>query len=222
MPAGGKSYITSDKTVKYAAEHSLRETAIQKELQQVTMQHKRHTMMGAPECLQLTANLIKSIRAKKVLDIGVFTGCSALSAALALPDDGEVHGLDVSEDYVNIGRPYFEKSGVANKIKIHIGPGLDTLNKFLDDGQAGTFDFAFIDADKDNYINYYEKCLVLLRKGGIIAVDNTIWGGTVMDESDTSLDTTSIRAFNELVKDDQRVDISFLTIGDGLTLLFIK
>jgi len=217
-----KSFDTDNKIVKYALERSLREHPVLQELQQVTLKHKRSVMMGAPEVLQLTSNLIKAIRAQKVLDIGVFTGCSALTAALALPPSGEVHALDVSREYVSVGEPYWAKAGVSDKIKVHIAPALETLNKFINQGQQGTFDFAFIDADKINYLTYYEKCLVLLRKGGIIAVDNTIWSGDVINEEDQSCDTKAIRAFNDTVAEDPRVDISFLTIADGLSLFFIK
>lgn len=217
-----KSYGTDNKIVKYAMQHSLRQDAALAALCEETQRHTRSAMMGAPEVLQLTANLIRTIRAKKVLDIGIFTGCSSLSAALALPEDGQVHGFDISEEYVNVGKPFFERAGVTKKINIHIGPASANLQKFIDAGEKGTFDFAFIDADKGGYLDYYEKCLVLLRPGGIIAVDNTIWSGAVVDDSDQSEDTRSIRTFNDKVAHDTRVNISFLTIADGLTLLFVK
>jgi len=217
-----KSYNTDNKIVKYALDRSLREHVVLKELQAETQKHKRSLMMGAPEVLQLSSNLITAIGAKRVLDIGVFTGCSSLSAALALPASGEVHALDLNEDFVSIGKPFFAKAGVADKIKIHIAPAGDTLQRFIDEGQKGSFDFAFIDADKQNYHRYFEQCLVLLRKGGVIAVDNTIWSGKVIDESDQSADTVAIRAFNDAVASDDRVAISFLTIADGLSLLFVK
>jgi len=217
-----KSYNSDNKVVQYALEHSLRQHDVQRALAAETMEHPRARMQGAPEVLQLTANLMRSIGAKRVLDIGVYTGCSALSAALALPTGGEVFALDVSEEYLNIGKPYFAKAGVADKIKIHIAPANDTLQKLIDQGMENQFDFAFIDADKTNYCNYLEKCLVLLRSGGIIAVDNTLWGERVLDDSDQSEATAAIRAFNDKVKDDPRVDISFLTIADGLTLLFVR
>ncbi|XP_018023375.1 probable caffeoyl-CoA O-methyltransferase 2 [Hyalella azteca] len=179
-------------------------------------------MMGAPEVLQLTANLIRAIGGKRVLDIGMFTGSSALSAALALPDDGQVYGFDISEEYVKHGYPFFEKAGVKEKIKIHFGPAMDNLQKLVDDGQSGTFDFAFIDADKENYWGYYELCLLLVRRGGIIAVDNTLWSGRVFDTSHTDECTVAIREFNDKVHRDSRVRVSFLPIGDGLSLLFVQ
>jgi len=217
-----KSYESDNKIVNYALAHSLRQHEAQRALAAETTKHARARMQGAPEVLQLTANLMRSIGAKRVLDVGVFTGCSALSAALALPAGGEVFALDVSEEYVNVGKPFFAQAGVADKIKIHIAPASETLQKLIDAGMENQFDFAFIDADKPGYCDYFEKCLVLLRSGGIIAVDNTIYQGGVVDKENTSENCLGIRAFNEKVKDDPRVDISFLTIADGLTLLFIK
>lgn len=218
----GKSYLSKDPVIKYTSAISLRLTDVQKRLMETTMQQERYYMMGAPECLQLSANLIQCIGAKKVLDIGGFTGCSALAAALALPKDGEVNVLDISEDFINVGKPFFKEAGVSNKIKIHIAPALDTLQKFVSDGQTGSFDYAFIDADKPNYINYYELCLKLIRSGGIIAVDNTLWGNKVLNASDSTPFTVAIRSFNEHIKGDTRVNVSFLTTGDGFTLLFVK
>merc|ERR1712212_16436 len=187
-----KSYKNPDPLVKYCVDHSLRLTDVQKRLNEVTLQHSRGMMLGAPEVLQLNANLMQVIGAKKVLDIGVFTGASSLSAALALPPGGKVHALDVSEEYTSIGKPYWEEAGVSNKIHLHIAPATETLQKFIDDGQAGTFDFAFIDADKTGYDQYYEQCLVLLRVGGIIAFDNTLLNKAVIDLTNNNPNAVAI------------------------------
>ncbi|XP_064087889.1 probable caffeoyl-CoA O-methyltransferase 2 isoform X1 [Macrobrachium nipponense] len=217
-----KSYRNKDPLVAYTMQHSLRQTDVQKRLDEVTLKHRRAGMLGAPEVLQLNANLMQAIGAKKVLDVGVFTGASSLSAALALPADGEVHSLDLCEEYVNIGKPFWEEAGVTNKIHLHIAPAGDTLQKFIQEGRLGTFDFAFIDADKVGYDNYYECCLKLIRPGGIIAFDNTLWDGNVINSEDQSEDTVALRKLNEKLRDDQRINISFLKIGDGLTLCFKK
>ncbi|KAK7072080.1 hypothetical protein SK128_027660 [Halocaridina rubra] len=217
-----KSFRSKDPMVAYCVEHSIRLTDTQKKLNEMTMQHPRSRMLGAPESLQLNANLMRAIGAKKVLDVGVFTGASALSAALALPDEGEVHGLDHSEEYTNMAKPYWEEAGVSNKIHLHIAPASETLQKFIKNGQAGTFDFAFIDADKTHIDDYYEACLILIRSGGIIAFDNTLWDGRVMDPEDQTPDTVALKNLNVKLKDDQRINISFLNIGDGLTLCFKK
>lgn len=217
-----KSYGSEDPLVKYTTEHSLRMTDVQKELMEETLKHARGIMLGAPEVLQLNQNLMRIIGAKKVLDVGVFTGASSLAAALALPDDGEVHALDISEEYTNIGKPYWAKAGVAKKIHLHIAPATETLQKFIDERQAGTFDYAFIDADKPSYDRNYEQCLILVRSGGVIAFDNTLISGMVLDPASQEPSVVAIRQINAKLKDDQRINISFLNVGDGLTLCFKK
>lgn len=151
--------------------------------------------------------------------IGVFTGYTTLGMALALPDDGKVIGLDVSKEYTDIGRPYWQEAGVANKIDLRLQPALDSLDQLLANNEAGTFDFVFIDADKPNYINYYEKSLQLLRKDGIIAIDNTLWGGRLINTSINDNSTVTIRQLNEFIKTDERVDFVLLVISDGVTLV---
>ncbi|XP_045132083.1 probable caffeoyl-CoA O-methyltransferase 2 isoform X2 [Portunus trituberculatus] len=217
-----KSYSSEDPLLKYTVDHSLRLTDVQKRLNEVTFKHSRYQMLGAPEVLQLNANLIQAIGGKKVLDVGVFTGASSLSAALALPPDGEVHALDITEEYPSIGKPFWAEAGVADKIHLHIAPAGQTLQRLIDEGHAGSFDFAFIDADKPGYDDYYEKCLVLLRRGGIISFDNTVQAGRVIDPDDQKPATVAIRKLNEKLRDDQRINLSFLKIADGLTLCFIK
>ncbi|KAG7173670.1 probable caffeoyl-CoA O-methyltransferase 2 [Homarus americanus] len=217
-----KSYDSKDQLVKYTVDHSLRLTDVQKRLNEETLKHARYAMLGAPEVLQLNANIMKTMGAKKVLDVGVFTGSSSLSAALAIPPDGEVHALDISEEYTSIGKKYWSEAGVSHKIHLHIAPASNTLQKFIDEGQAGTFDYVFIDADKPNYDNYYEQCMILVHAGGVITFDNTLWDGSVLDLSDQTADTVALRKLNVKLRDDQRIDISFLNIGDGFTMCFKK
>ncbi|ESN93266.1 hypothetical protein HELRODRAFT_89194, partial [Helobdella robusta] len=153
---------------------------------------------------------------------GVFTGMSAMGIALVLPEDGKLVALDINDDYANIGRPFWKKAGVDKKINFIKGPALESLNKLINDGESGTFDFAFIDADKINYDNYYEACLKLVRSGGIIAIDNTLWDGRVYDPTANDTTTNIIRRLNEKILKDERVYVSLLVIGDGTTLCFKK
>merc|ERR1712029_826668 len=149
--------------------------------------------MGAPEVISLHGLLIKSLAARKVIDVGVFTGASSLAAALALPDDGIVIGCDVSEDFTSYAKKYWTEAGVEKKIKLEIAPAAETLKKLVDNGEENTFDFAFIDADKSGYDTYFELCLRLLRQGGIIAFDNTLWDGRVLDDAEQSEDTVALK-----------------------------
>lgn len=221
--AEGKSYKTEDPVVRYTVEHSLRQTDVQKKLTEETLKMSRGRMLGAPEVLQLNQNLMKLIGAKKVIDVGVFTGASSLAAALAIPDDGLVQALDVSKEYTDHAKVYWKEAGMEKKIHLHIAPANETLQKFIDGGQSGTYDFAFIDADKAGYDQYYEQCLVLIRSGGIIAFDNTIQGGRVADpNAKETPDLIAIRNLNKKLHNDSRIDISFLKIADGLTLCFKK
>ena len=154
--------------------------------------------------------------------IGTFTGYSALSVALALPEDGELIACDISEEWTAMGQKKWEQAGVSHKINLKLGPAVDTLDSLLKEGQQGYFVFAFIDADKANYPAYYEKCLKLLRKGGVIAIDNVLWGGSVIDSKRNDEDTKAIRELNDFIRNDKRVSISMVPIGDGLTLAFIN
>lgn len=162
--------------------------------------------------------LIQMLGAKKTLDIGTFTGYSALAVALALPQDGKVIACDINVEWTALAKQFWALAGVAQKIDLRLAPALDTLQALLDNGEAGTFDFAFIDADKNNYINYYEAAVKLLRPGGLIAVDNVLWDGEVVNPSNQDKTTNSIRDLNQHIFNDKRVTISMLPIGDGLTL----
>jgi predicted O-methyltransferase YrrM len=202
----------------YLLSVSLREPEILTQLRQETAQLPMAIMQISPEQGQFMALLVKLLGAKKTLDIGVFTGYSSLSVALALPADGKIIACDVSEEYTNIARRYWEKAGVADKIDLHIAPALETLDRLLADGEGSSFDFAFIDADKGNYENYYERSLQLIRPGGLIAVDNVLWSGKVADPEIQDNQTKKIRAFNQKLHQDSRITLSLVPIADGLTL----
>ncbi|MFM7363148.1 MAG: class I SAM-dependent methyltransferase [Cuspidothrix sp.] len=202
----------------YLLSVSLREPIILTELRQETSQLPMSRMQISPEQGQFMALLVKLIGAKKTLDVGVFTGYSSLVVALALPADGKIVACDVSEEYTSIARRYWQQAGVADKIDLHIAPALETLDSLLAVGEAGTFDFAFIDADKGNYENYYERSLQLIRTGGIIAIDNVLWSGKVADVQVQDNQTNKIRAFNHKLHQDSRITLSLVPIADGLTL----
>ena len=203
----------------YLISISLREPEPLAQLRQATAQLPSSGMQIAPDQGQFMALLIQLMGAKKVLEIGTFTGYSALCMALALPDDGTLITCDIEEKCREFGPPYWQAAGVADRIDLRIAPALDTLNTLLANGQAGTFDFAFIDADKVNYRHYYEKSLELLRPGGLIAIDNVLWGGDVADPDITDdPDTIALRNLNQTLHQDERIDLSLLAIADGLAL----
>lgn len=197
---------------------SLREPEILTQLRLETANHPMANMQIAPEQGQFMALLVQLMGAKKTLDVGVFTGYSSLAVALALPADGKVIACDVSEEYTAIARRYWEKAGVKDKIELRIAPALESLDKLIETGQAETFDFAFIDADKSNYLNYYERALQLVRPGGLIAIDNVFWDGKVADRNVQDNRTKIIRELNQKIHQDKRVTISLVPIADGLTL----
>lgn len=197
---------------------SLRESEILTHLRQETAQHPMGVMQIAPEQGQFMALLVQLVGAKKTLEVGVFTGYSALVVALALPPEGQIVACDVSEEYTAIARRYWQKAGVEDKIDLRIAPAVETLDKLLEEGQANSFDFAFIDADKSNYDNYYERALKLVRPGGLIAIDNVLWGGQVADPQVQDNRTKAIRDLNQKLHQDQRVTLSLVPIADGLTL----
>ncbi|BAY34731.1 O-methyltransferase family protein [Nostoc carneum NIES-2107] len=202
----------------YLLSVSLREPEILAQLRQETAQHPMARMQIAPEQGQLMAFLVQLIGAKKTLELGVFTGYSTLVVALALPSDGKIVACDVSEEFTAIARRYWQQAGVTDKIDLHIAPALDTLDKLLQVGEAETFDFAFIDADKSNYDAYYERSLQLIRPGGVIAIDNVLWSGRVADPQVQDNRTKKIRAFNQKLHQDPRINLSLVPIADGLTL----
>ncbi|MEA5573326.1 class I SAM-dependent methyltransferase [Calothrix sp. UHCC 0171] len=204
---------------EYLLSVSVREPEILTKLRQETAQHPMAMMQIAPEQGQFMSLLLQLIGAKKTLEIGVFTGYSSLVTALALPKDGKIVACDVSDEYTQIARRYWEEAGVADKIDLYIAPARETLDKLIADGEAGSFDFAFIDADKSGYDDYYEYCLQLVRPGGLIAIDNVLWSGRVVEPEETQDNRTrKIRALNTKIYQDQRVSISLVPIADGLML----
>lgn len=208
-----------DRLADYYAGVALREPELLTELRYETAALPMARMQIAPEQGQLMAMLVRLMNARRCIEVGVFTGYSALAVALALPDDGELLACDISEEWTAMARRYWARAGVGHKIRLKLAPALHTLNAELKAGQAGGYDFAFIDADKTGYLAYYECCLALLRRGGLIAVDNTLWSGRVADPSDKDEDTQALRAFNEFVAKDTRVELCLVPIADGLTLL---
>ncbi len=210
--------LISDALYDYLLAVSLREPEILQALRQETANHPMSQMQIAPDQGQLMAFLVQLMGAKKALEIGVFTGYSSLAVALALPPDGKLIACDVSEDYTAIARRYWQAAGVADKIDLRIAPALETLEELLAEGQANSFDFAFIDADKSAYGDYYERALQLVRPGGLIAIDNVLWSGRVADPAVTDNRTTLIREFNQRLYQDERISLSLLSIADGLTL----
>jgi predicted O-methyltransferase YrrM len=206
-----------DRLYRYVLDHSLREHPAQSALREATRRHPHAGMQISPEQGQLMAMLIRLMGARRTIEVGVFTGYSALAVALALPDDGQVLACDISDDYTRIGRPFWEQAGVAHKIDLQLAPALQTLDARLAAGEAGRYDFAFIDADKTGYDDYYERCLRLLRVGGLIAIDNTLWGGEVARPANDA-DTLALQALNVKLHRDERIDLSLLPIGDGVTL----
>src|SRR5579859_246313 len=202
----------------YLVEHSVREPEILRRLRAETGQDRMSMMQIGPEQGQFMQLLVRLMGAKNCLEIGVFTGYSSLAVALALPADGRILACDISAQWTAIARKYWQEAGVAAKIDLRIAPALSTLDELIESGKSACFDFAFIDADKVNYLAYYERVLTLMRSGGLIAVDNTLWDGQVIDKKSKSVDTQAIRLFNDRLYADSRVQLSLLPIGDGLTL----
>lgn len=202
----------------YMRQVTLRELPILQRLRQETANHPQANMQISPDQGQFMGLLMHLLNARRTLEIGVFTGYSSLAVALALPDDGHVIACDVSEEYTSIARRYWREAGVDKKIDLRLRPALETLDDLIASGEGSRFDFAFIDADKQNYDNYFQRALVLVRPGGLIAIDNVLWYGRVIDRAAQDADTRAIRAFNEKLHGDQRVWLSMLPVRDGLTL----
>jgi predicted O-methyltransferase YrrM len=197
----------------YVVGVGVRENAVQRRLRAATRGLPLGGMQIGPEQAALMQLLVRAIGARRCIEIGTFTGYSALAVALALPPGGRIVCCDVSEEWTSIARKYWALASVSGKIQLKLAPALETLKEL-----KGPFDFAFIDADKTNYQNYYERCLKLVRRGGMIAIDNTLWYGKVIDRRDRTADTRAIRAFNQKLRRDRRVEICLVPIGDGLTL----
>ena len=212
----------TDELLAYLHKVSLREAEPLRLLREETAKLPMAGMQISPDQGQFMALLVRLIGARRCLEIGTFTGYSSLAVALALPPDGRVVCCDVSEEYTAVARRAWASAGVAAKIELHIAPARVTLDRLREAGQRGSFDFAFIDADKENYDAYYEASLELVRPGGLIAIDNVLWSGAVANAKRQDADTKALRALNLKLRDDRRVDISMLPLGDGLTLARIR
>jgi predicted O-methyltransferase YrrM len=206
-----------DTLYAYVVAHGVREHPAQAGLRGATRAQPHAGMQIGPDQGQFLGLLTRIANVRRAIEVGVFTGYSALSVALAMPDDGYLLACDVSEEYTRVGRPFWEQAGVAHKIDLRLAPAVQTLDAQLAAGAAGSFDFAFIDADKSSYDAYYERCLKLLRPGGVVAIDNVLWGGSVARLAEDA-DTLALQALNEKIHADERVDMTMLPIGDGVTL----
>ena len=208
----------TDELAGYIRQVALREPAALRQQREATDLHPRASMQTSPEQGQFLHLLARLAGAKKTLEVGVFLGYSSTWVALALPAGGKIIACDLSEEFTAQARMLWREAGVEDKIELRLGPALATLDALIAEGHGGSFDFAFIDADKVNYANYYERALVLVRPGGLIAIDNVLWDGKVIDASKTDADTEAIRAFNRKLHTDERVSLSLVPLGDGLTL----
>jgi len=213
-----KTFTLSNELYAYLFENSVREPDILRRLREETAKDSMARMQIAPEQGQFMQLLVRLMGARRYLEIGVFTGYSSLAVALALPADGRIVACDISDTWTKVARRYWAEAGVAEKIDLRLAPALQTLDGLIAAGAAGSFDFAFIDADKTSYRAYYERALTLIRVGGLIAVDNTLWEGRVADPKARDADTQAIRDFNRHLRDDRRVHLCLVPIGDGLSL----
>jgi len=213
-----RTLFLTDELYGYMCSISLREPEILRRLREETSHDPMAGMQISPEQGQFMSLLIKLLGARRALEVGVFTGYSSLYVALALPRHGQLIACDISKKWTDVARRYWQEGGVADIVELHLAPAIETMDHLLAHHEAGKFDFIFIDADKDNYDGYYERALSLLRAGGLMAIDNVFWGGRVADPRERGKDTLAVRALNEKIRDDKRVDLSMIPIGDGLTL----
>lgn len=213
----GRLLLPND-VYEYLLSVSLREPPILVRLREETARLPNATMQIPPEHGQFMSLIIRLMGARRTLEVGVFTGYSSLTVALALPGDGRIVACDISEEYTSVAKRYWREAGVEQMIDLRIGPAIETLDGLLAAGGQGTFDFAFIDADKTNYEGYYERALELVHPGGLIMIDNTLWSGRVADSSENDANTVALRAFNKKLHTDSRIHLSMLPLGDGVTL----
>ena len=207
-----------DMLYEYLLKVSLREADVLRRLREETAAMPLSIMQIAPEQGQFMALLVELMGATRCIEVGVFTGYSSLAVALALPPRGRITACDISEEFTAVARRYWAEAGVDHMIDLHLAPALETLDGLIAEGAKGSYDFAFIDAEKTEYADYYERLLTLLRPGGLILVDNVLWSGKVADPAIDSDDTVALRAFNEKLKADERISLSMLPVADGLTL----
>jgi predicted O-methyltransferase YrrM len=207
-----------DRLYQYLLAHSLREPPALAALRAETASHPKVNMQIAPEQGQFMQMLVRMLGARRAIEVGVFTGYSSLAVMLAMPSDGRLLACDISEEYTSIARRHWRAAGVDDRIELVIAPAKATLDARLAAGQSGQYDFAFIDADKSGYLSYYERLMQLVRPGGLIVVDNTLWSGDVADPANRDPDTVALREFNDVLLVDKRIELSLLPLGDGLTL----
>ena len=212
-----KSFLLPDALKSYVADNWVHEPDALSRLRLETSQMKNAGMQIGPDQGILMSILVKLIGAKRYLEVGVFTGYSSTSVGLALPEEGEIVACDVSEEFTSMARRYWEETGISHKVKLHIAPAVETLDALLAAGEAGTFDLAFIDADKPNYLHYYQRVIELLRPNGLLLIDNVLWSGQVANPDDNSDDTVALRTVNSHIHNDPRVESCLIPIGDGLT-----
>ena len=207
-----------EKLYSYLLDMGLREPEVLARLREATEAEELSVMRSAPEQGQFMAMLIRLTGARRVIEVGTYTGYATLWMALALPEDGQIITCDISERWSFVARRFWEQAGVQDKVSLYLRPALQTLDELLEYDEAASFDFAFIDADKENYELYYERCLQLIRAGGVIVIDNVLWGGSVIDDAKHDSATEAIRAFNRKLKEDQRIELVMLPVADGMTL----
>jgi predicted O-methyltransferase YrrM len=214
----GRAISMTDTLYSYILEHSLRDHPVMRELREETARLPHAVMQIGADQGQFLALLARLVGAKRCIEIGVFTGYSSLAVAMALPEDGSILALDVSDEWTSIARRYWKKAGVDHKIDLRLGKAMSTLDTLISLRESGRYDMAFIDADKPSYLGYFERCLELVRRGGLIVVDNTLWSGRVADPANKDVDTIALRAFNDALHHDERIDVALLPVGDGVTL----
>ncbi|MFN3202990.1 MAG: class I SAM-dependent methyltransferase [Bradymonadia bacterium] len=215
-----RTHTMSDALRDYLVDVSVREPEIFAKLRAETEPMRFSGMQVSPEAGAFLGLLVQVLGARQIIEVGTFTGYSALAMAWAMPADGRLIACDVDADTTAIGRKYWDAAGVGERVQLEIAPALETLDRLIAEGESEAFDLAFIDADKVNYTAYYERCLTLLRPGGVIAVDNVLWGGSVIDPENNNPSTEAIRSFNAHVHGDERVSLSLVPVGDGITLAF--
>ena len=213
-----KTILMDDQLLEYLRQNSVREPVVLRELREETQKLSNSGMQISPEQGQLMAMLVKLVNARKIVEIGTFTGYSSTVMALAMPEDSQLIAFDISEEYTRTARIFWKKAGVDQRVKLVLGNAKESLKDFLQAGEQESVDLAFIDADKSSYAEYYECCLKLIRPGGLILVDNVLWSGQVADASNHDKDTEALRIFNAALSSDQRVDLCMVPIGDGLTI----
>ena len=213
-----KTILMDDQLLEYLRKNSLREPDVLRELREETQRLSNSGMQISPEQGQLMAMLVKLVNARKIVEIGTFTGYSSTVMALAMPEDSQLIAFDISEEYTRTARIFWRKAGLDQRVKLVLGNAKESLKDFLQAGEQESVDLAFVDADKSSYAEYYECCLKLIRPGGLILVDNVLWSGQVADASNHDKDTEALRIFNAALSSDQRVDLCMVPIGDGLTI----